>query len=103
MITPITENTSFILSQSDFSMKVKGQRNRGRQKDRQGNNTEKIWAHRFFRKQKADVPKACKMAAEGLRSSVSSPVEVRGAKPPKSFIFFHLKQDKTAIVKVKIQ
>ena len=27
----------------------------------------------------------------------------QGARPPKSFYFFHLKHDKTAIVKVKIQ
>ena len=48
-------------------------------------NTEKIWVHRFYAKQKADVPKARKMAAEGLGSAVSPP---RVAKTPKSFDFF---------------
>ena len=52
---------------------------------RAGDNT---WAHRFSGKQKPDVPKASKMAAEGLGSAVSSPVEVRGQSPRKDFIFF---------------
>ena len=34
-------------------------------------NTEKIWVHCFFAKQKTDVPKALKMAAGGLGSGVS--------------------------------
>ena len=28
-----------------------------------GDNTEKIWAHQLFVRQKADVPKACKIAS----------------------------------------
>ena len=39
-----------------------------------GDNTEKIWVHQFFGKQKTDMTKACKMAAEGLGSAVSSSV-----------------------------
>ena len=50
-----------------------------------GDNTEKIWAHRFYAKQKTDVPKARKMAAGGQGSAVRPP---RVAKPPKSFDFF---------------
>ena len=34
-------------------------------------NTEKIWAHRFYAKQKTDVPKARKMAAGGLGNPVT--------------------------------
>ena len=63
-------------------------------------NTEKIWEHRFYAKQKTDVPKARKVAAGGLGSAVSPP---RVAKPPKSFGFFCLKHGKTAIVEVKIR
>ena len=37
-----------------------------------GDNTKKIWVHRFYAKQKTDVPKARKMAAGGLGSAVTS-------------------------------
>ena len=63
-------------------------------------NTEKIWAHRFYAKQKTDMSKARKMATGGLGSAVSAS---RVAKPPKSFDFFCLKHGETAIVKVEIQ
>ena len=53
-----------------------------------GDNTEKIWAHRFYAEQK--------MAGGGLGSTVSPS---RVAKPPKGFDFFHLKHGKTAIVR----
>ena len=53
-----------------------------------GDNTGKIWEHRFFGKQKTGVPKACKIAAEGLGNAVSSPVEVREQSLQKVFIFF---------------
>ena len=43
-----------------------------------GDNTEKIWAHRFFAKQKTDMPKARKMAAGSPGSAVGLPVGVRG-------------------------
>ena len=66
-------------------------------------NTQKVWVHQFSGKQKTDVPKAHKMAARGLGSAISSPVEVKGQSPQKVFIFFYLKHSKTAIVKVKIQ
>ena len=49
-----------------------------------GDNTEKIWVHRFYAKQKTDMPKAHKMAAGGQGSAVRPP---RVAKPPKSFFF----------------
>ena len=39
-----------------------------------GDNTEKIWAHRLFAKQKTDVPKARKMAAGGPGRAVALPV-----------------------------
>ena len=39
--------------------------------DKSGDNTEKIWAHRFYAKQKTDMPKAHKMAAGGLGSAVT--------------------------------
>ena len=42
-----------------------------------GDNTEKIWAHRFFAKQETDMPKACKMADESPGSAVDLPVGVR--------------------------
>ena len=64
-----------------------------------GDNTEKIWVHRFYAKQKTDMPKAHKMAAGGQGSAVRPP---RVAKPPKSFYFFCLNHNKTATVKVKI-
>ena len=50
--------------------------------------TEKIWAHGFFAKQKTDVPKAHKIAAGGLGSTVSLPVGFREQSPQKVFIFF---------------
>ena len=68
-----------------------------------GDNIEKIWARRFFAKQKTDMPKARKMAAGGLESAVSPPVGVRGQSPQNVFILFRLKHGKTAIVKVKIR
>ena len=37
-----------------------------------GDNTEKIWAHRFFAKRKTDMPKARKMAAGSPGSPVVS-------------------------------
>ena len=43
-----------------------------------GDNTEKIWVHRFFAKQRTDMPKAHKMAAGGPGSVVGFPVGVRG-------------------------
>ena len=43
-----------------------------------GDNTEKIWVHRFFAKQKTDMPKASKIAAGGPGSAVALPVGVRG-------------------------
>ena len=43
-----------------------------------GDNTEKIWAHWFFAKQKTDMPKASKMGAGGPGSAVALPVGVRG-------------------------
>ena len=43
-----------------------------------GDNTEKIWAPRFFAKQKTDMPKARKMAAGNSGSAVGFPVGVRG-------------------------
>ena len=43
-----------------------------------GDNTEKIWARRFFAKQKTDMPKTCKIAVGGLGSVVSPPAGVRG-------------------------
>ena len=43
-----------------------------------GDNTEKIWVHQFFAKQKADVPKALKMATRSLGSAVSLTVGIRG-------------------------
>ena len=58
-------------------------------------NTEKIWAHRFYAKQKTDVPKARKMAAVGLGSAVSP---LRVAKPLKSVDFFCLNHDETVNV-----
>ena len=58
-------------------------------------NTEKIWAYRFYAKQKTDVPKTRKMAAVGPGSAVSP---LRVAKPPKSFDFFCLNHDKTVNV-----
>ena len=39
-----------------------------------GDNTEKIWAHQFFVKQKRNVPKARKTSAGGLGGAVSPPV-----------------------------
>ena len=44
------------------------------------NNTEKIWVHQLFSKQKKDVPMGCKVAAQGQGSIVSPlpPVGVRG-------------------------
>ena len=58
-------------------------------------NTEKTWTHRFYAKQKTDVPKARKMAAVGLGSAVSP---LRVAKPPKSVDFFCLNHDETVNV-----
>ena len=49
------------------------------------------------------MPKACKMAAEGLGSTVSPSGRGQEAKPPKSFDFFCLKHGKTATVTLKIQ
>ena len=68
-----------------------------------GDNTEKIWAHWLFEKQKTNVTKARNMASGGLRSTVSPPSGGQGVKPQKSFDFFRLKHGKAAIVKVKIQ
>ena len=66
-----------------------------------GDNTEKIWAYRFFAKQKTNVPKARKTAAGGLGGAVSPPVGPgqspgggSGAKPPKIFGFFGEKREK---------
>ena len=60
-----------------------------------GNNTEKIWAHRFFVKQKRNVPKARKTSAGGLGGAVSPPVDSgqspgggSGGKAPKNFRVF---------------
>ena len=53
-----------------------------------GDNTEKIWAHRIFAKQKTDVPKARKMTTGRLGSVVSPPNLGQEAKPPRSFDFF---------------
>ena len=53
-----------------------------------GDNTEKIWAHRIFAKQKTDVPKARKMATGRLGSVVSPPIWVRRQSPQKVLIFF---------------
>ena len=39
-----------------------------------GDNTEKIWVHQIFPKQKTDVPKAHKMVAGGLGNAISPPV-----------------------------
>ena len=36
-----------------------------------GDNTKKIWVHWFYAKQKTDVPKARRMAAGGLGSTVT--------------------------------
>ena len=36
-----------------------------------GDNTKKIWAHWFYAKQKTDMPKARRMAAGGLGSTVT--------------------------------
>ena len=47
-------------------------------------NTEQLWAHRIFAKQKTDVPKASKMAAGGLGNAVS-PQWGSGGKSPKYF------------------
>ena len=57
---------------------------------------------RFFAKQKTDVPKARKMAAESLGSALSPPVGVRGQTPRNVLILFRLKHGKAAIVKVEI-
>ena len=43
-----------------------------------GDNTEKIWAHWFFAKQKTDVPKVHKMKTGGLESAACPLVRVRG-------------------------
>ena len=53
-----------------------------------GDNTEKIWAHRFFGNQKTDVPKPHKMATEGLGSASSWR---SGGKAPQKFLFFSFK------------
>ena len=42
-----------------------------------GDNTEKIWAHRFLQNKK-HMPKACKMAAGSPGSTVGLPEGVRG-------------------------
>ena len=57
-----------------------------------GDNTEKIWVHQFFAKQKRNVPKARKTSAGGLGGAVSPPVGPgqspgggSGAEAPKKF------------------
>ena len=63
-------------------------------------NTEKIWAHRFFAKQKRNVPKARKTSAGGLGGAVSPPSGFR-AKPwwgfsgrsPKKFSSFLVRNE----------
>ena len=53
-------------------------------------NTEKMWVHRLFAKQKKDVPMGCKVAARGQGSIVSPlpPVGVRGQSLKKILIFY---------------
>ena len=55
-----------------------------------------------FAKQETDVLKPCKMAASGLGSAVRPPVGVREQSCGNVLILFHLKHDKTVVVKVKI-
>ena len=63
--------------------------------DISGDNTEKIWAHRFFAKQKRNVLKARKTSAGGLGGGVSPPVGPgqspgwgSGGKAPENFRVF---------------
>ena len=47
------------------------------------NNTEKMWVHQLFAKQKKDVPMGCKVAAHGQGSIISplTPSEGQRTKP----------------------
>ena len=73
-----------------------------------GDNTEKIWAHWFFAKQKRNMPKACKTSAGGLGGAVSPAVGPGqspggGSGAPKIFEFFCEKRRETLFPRVKIQ
>ena len=65
-------------------------------------NTEKIWAHRFFAKQKRNVAKASKTSAGGLGPG-QSPGGGSGREAPRIFEFFCEKRRKTWFPRVKIE
>lgn len=46
------------------------------------NNTEKMWVHQLFAKQKKDVPMGCKVAAHG-QGSIISPLTPSGGQRTK--------------------
>ena len=74
----------YVIPSNECPYSMKGFQNMGsfiflaRTRFQAGDNTEKIWAHQFFAKQKTEVPKTHKMAVGGLGSTLSTLMGVRG-------------------------